>query len=252
MRVTLLSLCCAVGVCGLTGLAVQATPLPIGKVESGLTTSEKPAVFEFNAASAGLLSVAVQGDGDIALMVVDEDGQAVPDGSSDRDLNGSSGAEQVLVTITEAGTYRVQVKLLDGQGKFQIGAAWIPFPARARPSDPDKRPATARAIETGRSYEDSLDAAGGDSWDWFVFTPKNGGTLTVVLRPLADSKIDLQLDVYTTADFSRPTVRSDQDLQENPANESGTVDVTAGQKVYVKVSSLGGAGKYRLTSSLIQ
>ena len=128
-----------------TGLAVQATPLPIGKVESGLTTSEKPAVFEFNAASAGLLSVAVQGDGDIALMVVDEDGQAVPDGSSDRDLNGSSGAEQVLVTITEAGTYRVQVKLLDGQGKFQIGAAWIPFPARARPSDPDKRPATARA-----------------------------------------------------------------------------------------------------------
>lgn len=248
----LLSMWCVVCVFGVTGLAVQATPLPIGKVDSGLATAEKPAVYEFTAASAGLLSIAVQGDGDIALVVVDEDGQAIPDGTSDRDLNGSSGAEQVLVTITEPGAYRVQVKLLEGQGKFQIGAAWIPFPARARPSDPDKRPATARPIETGRSYEDSLDAGGGDGWDWFVYTPKTDGTLTVVLRPLADSKIDLQLDIYTTSDFSRPTVRSDQDMQDNPANESGTVDVKAGQKVFVKVSTLGGAGKYRLTSSLIQ
>ena len=47
-------------------------------------------------------------------------------------------------------------------------------------------------------------------------------------------------------------MRSDQDMQDNPANESGTVDVKAGQKVHVKVTALGGSGKYRLTSSLIQ
>ena len=237
---------------GVSGAVRQLASLPIGKADAGVVAADKPTVYEFKAASAGLLTVVVQGDGDIALAVVDEDGQALPDGSSDRDLNGSSEAEQVVVRLTEPGTYRVQVRLLEGSGKFQIGGAWIPFPAWARPADPDKRPATARPVEAGRSYEDSLDPGSGDAWDWFVFTPKTAGTLTVVLRPLADSKVDLQLDVYTTEEFSRPTVRSDQDMQDNPANESGTVDVKAGQKVFVKVAALNGAGKYRITSSLIQ
>lgn len=232
--------------------AQQAAPLPLGKVEAGVATAQKATVYEFKAATAGLLSVAIQGDGDIALVVVDEDGQSIPEGTSDRDLHGSSGAEQVMVTLTEPGTYRVQVRLLDGQGKYQIGAAWIPFPARARPSDPDKRPGTARPVEPGTSYEDSLDAATGDAWDWYVFTPKTSGTLTVVLRPVGESQVDLQLDVYATADFSRSTVRSDQDMQDNPANESATLDVKAGQKIYVKVTTLNGAGKYRVSSSLIQ
>jgi len=84
-----------------TGAAIQLAPLPIGKSDAGVAAADKPAVYEFKAASAGLLSVVVQGDGDLALVVVDEDGQALPEGSSDRDLNGSSGAEQVLVTLTE-------------------------------------------------------------------------------------------------------------------------------------------------------
>jgi hypothetical protein len=252
------------GVCALaaaflaaaSGAAQQAAPLPLGKVDAGTSTSDRPATYEFKATTAGLLSVAIQGEGDLALLVTDQDGQAVPEGSADRDLFGSAGSEQVLVTITEPGLYRVQVRLLDGAGKFQIGASWISFPGRARPSDPDKRPASARALETGRTHEDSLDSESGDSWDWFVFTPKMAGTLTVILRPLsgAEGQIDLQLEIFTTSDFAKPTLRSDQDLQNNPANESGTVDVTAGQKVYVKVSGASGStsGKYRLSSSLIQ
>jgi hypothetical protein len=237
--------------------AQQTSPLPIGKIESGTTSSEKPTTYEFKAATAGVLSIALQGDGDLAIVVMDSDGQPVQDGSSDRDMYGSSGTEQMLVTIPEPGTYRVAVRLLDGAGKFQIGGSWIPFPARARPSDPDKRPASARALEAGRTHEDSLDTANGDAWDWFVYTPKTAGTLTIILRPIAggESQIDLQLEVFLGGnDFSQPTMRSDQDLQDNPANESVTVEVAAGQKVYAKVSGATGSavGKYRISSSLIQ
>lgn len=243
-------------VMGAFGLAQQGAPLPIGKMESGTATAEKPAIYDYRASSAGVLSVAVQGDGDLALVVTDQDGQSIAEGASDRDLYGSPGSEQILVSITEPGTYRVHVRLLDGAGKFQIGAAWIPFPPRARPPDPDKRPATARPIDAGKPYEDSLDSGAGDSWDWFVFTPKTDGTLTVIVRQLGgqENSMDLVLEVYTTSDFTKPTVRSDQDMQGNPANESATVDVTAGQKVYVRVAGASDsvAGKYRLSSSLIQ
>jgi hypothetical protein len=235
----------------------QPSPLPLGKVDAGTTSSEKPATYEFKAATAGVLSIALQGDGDLAIVVIDSDGQPVQDGSSDRDMYGSPGTEQMLVTIPEPGTYRVTVRLLDGTGKFQIGASWIAFPARARPPDPDKRPASARPLEAGRTHEDSLDTANGDAWDWFVFTPKTAGTLTIILRPMAgaESQIDLQLEVFLGGnEFSQPTMRSDQDLQDNPANESVSLEVQSGQKVYAKVSGASGSavGKYRISSSLIQ
>ena len=240
---------------GRSGLAQQAASLPIGKFETGQISSNGPAVYTFAASGAGLLSVATSGDSDLAISIVDEDGQTIPEGNSDRDLNNNPGAEQVLVTITEPGTYRVLIKLVDGAGgKFQIGAAWIPFPPRARPSDPDKRPANAKPLEVGRSYEDSLDTTDGDSWDWFVFTPKTSGALTIILRPVGDSQVDLGLEVYTTADLTKPTAKSDQDLQGSAANENASVDVNAGQKVFVKVIAMAGgtAGRYRISSSLIQ
>ena len=62
---------------------------------------------------------------------------------------------------------------------------------------------------------------------------------------------DLVLEVFTDGKFADAQDRSDQDLQGNSANESVTVQVTAGQAVHVKVSgNFGGAAKYRLSSSL--
>jgi hypothetical protein len=254
LTVTGAALAGIVGLSAVAGSAQSPAALPIGRLDAGVAANDKPAVFEFKAAAAGVLTVAVHGDGDLALSVTDQDGQQVPEGSSDRDYYGSGGIEQLMVTLTEPGTYRVSVRLLEGSGKFQIGASWISFPARARPGDPDKRPATARAVETGRTVEDSLDSSSGDAWDWYVFTPKTAGSLTVILRPLGDGQIDLALEIYTSSDFTKPTLRSDQDLQGNTANESGTVDVTAGQKVHVKVMGASGSaqGKYRISTSLIQ
>lgn len=238
------------------GLARQAgTALPIGKTEAGQATNTTPASYQFKAATAGVLTVAVVGEGDVEIVITDEDGQAVQDGTQDRDLFGSTGTEQASVTFTEPGAYRVQVRVVDGQSsKFQIGASWISMPTLARPSDPDKRPGQARALDVGKTHEDSIDTDKGDPWDWFVYTPAQAGTLTIILRPVSKESFDLTLETYTSGDFTKPTASSDQDLQGHAANESISIDVPAGQKVFVKVyAGFGSAtGKYRLSSSLIK
>ena len=63
---------------------------------------------------------------------------------------------------------------------------------------------------------------------------------------------DLVLELYTDGKFGESQDRSDQDLQGNSANESVSVQVTAGQAVHVRVSGATSrsAAKYRLSSSL--
>ena len=244
---------------GTTSLAQQGaagTPLPMGKAVTASATSDAPAVYQFNATTAGVLTVAVKGTGDLAILVSDADGQPVPQGSVDQDLFSSTGTEQLMVTLSEAGRYKIEIRQQESTpAKFELGASWMPFPAFARPADPDKRPAQARALEPGRSHEDSLDPGAGDAWDWFVFTPKTNGVLTVILRPVGsgDNNLDLVLELYVGDNLTEPVTKSDQDMQDNMANESATIDVKAGQKVYAKVVSNGSApGKYRVSSSLIQ
>jgi hypothetical protein len=235
--------------------AQQPAALPMGKVVSGTATNGASAMYQFDAKTAGVLTVAVQGSGDLALLLTDADGQAVAGGTTDQDLAGSTGTEQLAVTITEAGRYRLEVRQQEqGPAKFEINAAWLSFPAFARPADPDKRPSQARALEVGRTHEDSLDTGGGDAWDWFSFTAKTGGVLTVILRPVgSEESLDLMLELYAGDNLTDAAMKSDQDLQGNMANESATITVTAGQKVYAKVLANGTAsGKYRLSSSLIQ
>ena len=239
-----------------TGSARQSSAaLPIGKTESGQAGNNADATYQFKAAGADVLTVAVAGDGDVELAVTDEEGQPVQDGTSDRDLFGSTGTEELSVVLTEAGAYRVLVRSVDGNpSTFQIGASWLPMPAFARTGDPDRRPSQARALEVGKAHEDSIDTDAGDPWDWFVYTPSEAGTLTIILRPTSSNSFDLTLEAFTTTDFTRPAGSSDQDLQGHAANESLSLDVAAGQKVFVKVyAGFGSAtGKYRLSSSLIR
>lgn len=258
LPIRLLCLAAATALCASTGFARQAgkgLPLPIGKSEAGTATNDAAGVYTFTATTAGVLSIAVQGNGDLALRMIDEDDQPVPDGSTDGDRFGSVGTEMLIVTLTEPGVYRVHVRMQEsGMSKFQIGASWIPFPGLAQPSDPDRRPAQARVVDIGKSYEDSLGAPASDRWDWFAFVPKTAGTLTIITRPIADSKVDLALEVYTASDLSQAIAKSDQDLQGSEANESATIDVTAGQRIVVKVLNASGStsGKYRIASNIIQ
>lgn len=246
----------AVFAAGTAALSAQ-TPaqLPVGKTTSGQVSTSAPAVYRFSAPSAGSLSVAVHSESDVTIRVTDEDGQTLPDGTSDQDLFGAGGNEQIIVALPERGEYRVEVAAFSGGGaRFEIGAGWIAMTGFARPGDPDGRPSRATALDVARNHEDALDSDGGDSWDWFVITPKTSGSLTVILRSVDDNSPDLALEVYTGDNLSEHAVRSDNDLQGNTTNESATVDVKAGEKVYVKVlGAVGGAsGRYRLASSLIE
>jgi hypothetical protein len=234
--------------------AFAQSALPLGAPANGTATSDTPAEYAVDLKTAGVLSVAVQGTGDLALALVDQDGQSVPDGTADRDLNGSSGTELLSVTITEPGPYRLRVRQQgSGSSTFQIASSFLSFPAFARPSDPDGRPGQARSLAVGKPQDDSLDPSSGDSRDWFVFKAPKEGSLAIITRPLEKSEADLILEVFLKGEFAQAADRSDQDMQGNSSNESVTVNVASGELVHVKVTNQSGrAGKYRLSSSLIQ
>jgi hypothetical protein len=236
------------------GPAMAQPALPVGAVVSVSTSAEAPAEFAFTADGPGVLTVAVQGEGDLVIEVVDDEGQPVPEGFADRDLFGSTGSELLAVTLGEAGAYLVRVRIHMGgtQSTFQMVAGWLSFPPFARSGDPGRRPEQARAIAVGESVEDSLDASEGNLWDWFVITPESAGTLVVVTRPAGD-EVDLVLEAYVDGHFTSAAARSDQDLQGDTASESVSVSVTAGQPVHIRVSGAFSQpqGRYRLSSTLM-
>ena len=232
--------------------AQAPAPLPMGAPVQG-TVSDTPVEYTLTAKSAGVVSVAVQGQGDLSLQLVDEDGQVLPNGSVDRDLNGDEGTELLSTTVSEPGSYRVRVRLQGGEKSvYTIAGSFLGFPAFQRAGDPDWRPGSAKAAVVGKPYEDGLDPEAGDSWDWFVLKATEAGTLTVVTRQLGNGDApDLVLEVYTAGKFTDAQDRSDQDLQSNSANESVSVQVTSGEAVHVRVTgNFTRAAKYRLSSSL--
>lgn len=250
-RLAVLSL---IGV-ALASPAVAQTPLPLGAPQQGKIAGGTPTEYTVVAKTAGVLVAAVQGDGDLVLEVTDADGQVLPEGRSDRDLNGSDGTEMVSSVIPEPGTYKVRVRANGGgTSTFQLSGSWMSFPPFAQAStDPDRRPSGAKAAQVAKALEDSLDSKSGDNWDWFVLKAAEAGTLVVVTRRLGEGDTDLVLEAFLDGNFSQATQRSDQDLQGNNANESVTLNVNAGQSVHVKVSTnfSGASTKYRISSNLV-
>jgi hypothetical protein len=217
---------------------VAAQQLELGEVTTAATSDSKIASLSFNAPAAGVLTVVVRStdESDLVLVVTDGDGQPLPEARSDRDLGGNSGAEQLAVTVPRAGEYQVRVEPFgSGSARFKIGASWISFPDLEIPPDPNGSPSTATAIREGQEpFDESLDGTAGDYWDWFVFTAERAGTLTVTTRA---EDGDLVLEAFEAGSYTEALERSDQDLQGVSGNEALTLIVTAGQKVYFKVSA---------------
>ena len=232
----------------------RALTLPIGSTTLGTTSTGAVASYEFNAPSAGVLTVAVRAtsETDLVLLVTDADGQALSDGQSDQDLGGDSGAEQLAITLPRAGKYSVRVRPFSSSlGELRIGASWLEFPELERPADPDGSPSTASPMAVGEGINDTIDPSAGDHWDWFSIQIGQSGQLTVATRA---EEGDLVLESFDEGEFAEAAERSDQDLQEVTGNEAIFLFVTAGQKLYFKVSALsstGGAIAYRLTAGLI-
>lgn len=239
--------------------SVLASPrgltLPIGSTTPGTTSTGAVALYEFNVPSAGVLTVAVRASSetDLVLLVTDTDGQALPDGQSDHDFGGDSGAEQLAITLPRAGKYLVRVRpFSSGLGEFRIGASWLEFPELQRPADPDGSPSTARPMAVGEVINGTIDPSAGDRWDWFSIQIGQSGQLRVATEA---PEGDLVLESFNEGEFAQPVERSDQDLEEVAGNEALVLVVTAGQTLYFKVSAFSSAGEaiaYRLTAGLIQ
>jgi hypothetical protein len=240
----------------LAASSVQAQdPLPLDEMGEGTTTPEVPAKFVFNAPSAGVLTTAVRtaGGSDLVLYVCDEDGQPLPNGHSDADLDGV-GTEQVATTLPGAGDYLVIV-VVRGWGaeetQFRVGGTWLAIPGDEAPNDDsDGRPSAAQELEVGGNIEDSINRQAGDPWDWFVVTPGEAGSLTVVTRA---PEGDLKLEYFASDRYYTAEERSDQDLGGTAGNESLSLQVEAGTTYYFRISAVYGDDQidYKISAGLI-
>ena len=229
-----------------------ALTLPIDSTTLGTTSARAVASYDFNAPSAGILTVAVRTTSgtDLVLLVTDTDGQALPQGRSDQDIGGDSGAEQLAITLPRAAIYSVRVRpFSSGLGEFRIGASWLEFPELEQPADPDGSPSTASPLAMDREISDTIEPSAGDHWDWFSI---RSGRLRVATQA---AEGDLVLESFNAGEFAEPGERSDQDLEEVSGNEAIELAVTAGQTLYFKVSAFSATGSaiaYRLTAGLIR
>jgi len=234
--------------------ALAQSPLPVGSAVQG-KLSEGQATYVFEASAAGYLTVIVRAEGglDVALSIADPDEQVLPDGHSDSDIDGDLGAEQLVVAIPGAGPYLIMVESFgEDPGSFLIGGSFLATDAAAGTPDVDARPTDAIELAVGAAHEDSLHPEEGDRADWYRIAVKKAGVLTVLTR--AEGEGDLRLERYAEGSFRDPEDVSDQDMDGVLGNESLTVDVAAGEVVYIKVvPSLGNVWQvsYRLSSGLI-
>ena len=228
-------------------------PLQIGEILTGTSDSDNPTIYRFESEGPGLLALALRGRGeaDLKIIVSDDLGQALPQGTIDRDLGGSRGTEQDLLTIPHAGNYLVTVGFF-GSGKaiFDLAASWIDFPGVGSPPDPDGKPDGATSLEIGKRVNDSLDSSSGDNRDWYAIRLEESGTVTVLTRA---EEGDLALEFYEKGQYAEPSERSDQDLQEKAGNESISVQAKAGQVLHFRVVPAFGGGsiEYSITSGFI-
>jgi hypothetical protein len=236
----------------LTPVALLAQdPLPAGPTRATLGPSAT-AMYTFRAPTAGVLTVVVQGSDDLSLAVMDVDGQSLPEGSTDSDRHGNVGDEMLSLVLPEAGSYRIEVRALggDGGGTFTVASGFVGMPGFARPADPDGRPSSARDLAVGAAHDDVIHPAEGDHRDWYRIRVAEAGTLVILTRVADDFEGDLMLEAFMGGDFTEAISRSDQDLQDNAGRESLTLEVRAGDVVHVRVASVfssGDAQPYRIS-----
>lgn len=235
------------------------TDLPIGSTAPGTVSAGTAAEYVVTLDEPGFLAVVLRAmvdDEDLVLYVTDDEGQTLLEGRSDSDLGGRMGAEQLLVQIPWAGNYGVRVERNYGSGtaSYEVGATFLATPMAAAEPDPDGKPSGAIALEIDGGQQDSIDPAQGDGWDWYSVTAPSTGVLTVLTRAVDSDEGDLRIDVFREGDLREPEEGSDQDESGVLTNESVSVDVVAGETIYVKVApSFMGNGmiSYRIAAGII-
>lgn len=229
------------------------SPLPLGETSEGRLMGSGGAEYTFEAPGAGFLTVVVRAQDDVILTIMDDEFQPLPGAQSDQDLGGDPGAEQLVVVVPAAGSYRVMVEPFGSSAAgFHIGGTFMASALMEAPVDPDGKPSGAVQLEAGSMNDASLDPMQGDRWDWFAITADQAGVMTILTR--TEDEGDLRLEVFRSDDFRMPIDSSDQDMDGILGNESVTVGVTAGETIYARVSPAFGDGSpmtYQVGSGLI-
>lgn len=222
--------------------AAGPAPRPLSLDGSRLEGTASPlraGEFQLTLPEAGLLTVAVQAtdDADLALNLVDEEGQPVTGGSIDADVDGHHGREYGVIALGAGGSYRLRV-LVHGIGSaestYQIAANWIALPSLAVTPDPGDRPSQAAAITPNQPAYGSIRPARNERRRWFMFDAPAAGHVAAITS--AESG-DLILDAFDDGAYEQVLASSDQDLRDNRAAEALLVPVVAGQRLYLRVST---------------
>ena len=190
---------------------------------------------------SGVLAVIVRGaagDLDLYLQVIDEYGQIVSHGSSDRDIGGRVGDEQDLFLLTDSGDYQLLIRSYGAVGDVEVAASWIGIDGVSSP-DPDGVPATGRAqlLRIDDKAEVGEVGSTGDPWDWWEIQGE-AGAAGVTVR-IEAGQGDLVLEQYAAARHEEDwNNNSDDDLGGVPGNEELMVDGSDGP-VFVRVRLVG-------------
>ena len=222
--------------------------LPLGETIEDETTDSRPAEYDFVADGAGVLTIVVRADGDVAISVLDENDELVPDGRIDDDYEDNGGAEQRAIVLSEEGEYRVVIESLGFEASFVLGAMWLPIDEVARPEDPQGNPDEAIAMEVGETYRGEIEPVIGDERDWFRFEAEEDGRLTVATRSREGG--DIVLEAYSEDDFESAIEYSDQDIDDDWGHESISIDIEEGDVIYFVVSTNGDDAEYRIRAVL--
>lgn len=243
-----------VGVCALilTTLGAEAQrsaparcrQLPVdASVEQQLVGTE-PNIYCHTVTDPGVLTIVVRRrlastELDLYIEVLDNFGNRVADGYSDRDLEGRLDAEQIVVTLSSPIRYEIRVQSYEEGGLYSIWSTWIALPSEVVASigEEDDRPqgATELVVNARRPTSATLEIADGDSRDWWYIA--NVGKEPIRVRVTVRAATgDLMLESYSGGDFFNLIDYSDSDIGGNFGHEELTLNLAVGETVHLLVS----------------
>ena len=204
-------------------------------------TGETPAMRSLTVDAPGLLTlIATPAEGnesDVQLLVADQWGQGLLDGSIDMDPPSLPGGEMGSVALDRPGRYLILVETWDDRATVELQARFIPLDQLVHQPNPQGDPEQAGHLTVGRPVSASLMSTPGDHHDWFVFVPARTGTVSFETGVPGDSDLDLYLELYEPNQFWEPTDSVDDDRNEQMGSERIEVQVQQDQPVYLRVNT---------------
>jgi hypothetical protein len=230
----------------------HATELVLNRLHASTLGASSRVAHQVTLREPGVLTVLVDGTGDLVLRVRNAEGEVICE--SDSDLDERLGREGASVRISMAGDYTVEIEEIAGEvSTFTLMASHTPFAPFHRDAPPPAPRIEAAPLAVNTTVIRTLTEAAADDAEYFVIVPERDGLLTIMTGVPSDAELDLMLEHFAGADFRSEALRSaDDDLGGVLAQEAMTIAVRAGVPVHLRVAVLDGTAgaRYRLVTEL--